>query len=138
MNSQLLTEEVRALLLGVLPLFTSSYNHESSVKSTLYETYHLTFCAESQILEKWLIEQDTKTLEHYLDVLEKILALFERLVKPEALSSSNTCLVCINIFSYSVTYEATYEFPSNLDGCSEGLTSSVYPPRHIHETSCFT
>ena len=94
-------EAGEALLLGVLPLFTSALVQETStVKSSYFENFCTLFSAEAQLLETWLVEQDTKidkTSEFYLEILDNIVALFESLVADQLLATSNNSVyfVCI-------------------------------------------
>jgi hypothetical protein len=94
----LAAEEGEALLLAILPLFTSNLEQDNSVKSSYFENFCTLFSAEAQILETWLIEKDTKinkTSEYYLEILENILTLFEDLVIDDILTDSSTSfLVC--------------------------------------------
>jgi hypothetical protein len=100
-DESLAIEEGEALLLGILPLFTSTLGQVKSAKNSYFENFCTLLCAEAQLLETWLIEQDTRintTSEYYLDILENILTLFERLVSPEVLhSSSHSSLVCTTL-----------------------------------------
>lgn len=108
MDDELVAEAGEALLLAILPLFTSTLGQDKSVKSSYFENFCTLFSAEAQLLETWLIEQDAKidkTSEFYLEILENILVLFESLVGEDVSASSNNAIpfVCnaksVNRFS---------------------------------------
>jgi hypothetical protein len=96
MDDELLVAEAcEALLLGILPLFTSTPSQEKSAKSSYFENFCTLFSAEAQLLEAWLIEQDAKIdkrSEFYLEILANILTLFESLVDDDVSASSNNAM----------------------------------------------
>jgi hypothetical protein len=88
-------EAGEALLLGVLPLFTSTLSQDTSVKSSYFKNSCAFFSTEAQLLETWLVEQETKidkTSEFYLKILDNIIALFESRVGDEFSASSNNTI----------------------------------------------
>ena len=96
MDDELLVAEAgEALLLGILPLFTSTLGQNKSAKSSYFENFCSLFSAEAQIFETWLIEQESKidkTSEFYLEILDNVLALFESLVGDGVSASSNNAI----------------------------------------------
>jgi len=83
--------EGEALLLYILPLFTSSISLVTSHPNIYFVNFWTLFCAEAQILESWLVEDGSninKQSESYLDILENILGLFESLVSEGVFSPS--------------------------------------------------
>ena len=89
----LAADECEALLIGILPLFTSTQGPDNSVKSSYFENFCTLFSAEAQLLETWLIDQDSqiyKSSESYHEILDNILSLFERLVSDEVLAGSSS------------------------------------------------
>jgi hypothetical protein len=96
MDDELLIAEAgEALLLGILPLFTSTLGQDKSVKSLYFENFCTLFSIEAQLLETWLIKQDAKidkTSEFYLKILDNILALFKSLVGDDVSASSNNAI----------------------------------------------
>lgn len=105
MDDELLVAEAgEALLLGILPLFTFTLNQENCVKSSYFENFCTLFSTEAQLLETWLIEQDTKidkTSKFYLEILDNILALFESLVGDDVSASSNNTIPFVCNFKQS-------------------------------------
>lgn len=94
----LVAEAGEALLLRILPLFTSTLGQDKSVKSSYFENFCTLFSAEAQLLETWFIEQDAKidkASEFYLEILDNILALFEGLVSDDVSPGSNNTIVFV-------------------------------------------
>jgi hypothetical protein len=88
-----------ALLIGILPLFTTTHRQDNSAKSSYFENFCTLFSAEAVLLETWLIDQNSqiyKSSETYLEILDNILSLFESLVSDQVLVSLSSArpLVC--------------------------------------------
>lgn len=104
-------EAGEALLLSVLPLFTSTLSQTASVKSSYFENFCTLFAVEAQLLETWLIEQDTKidkTSEFYLEILDNIIALFESLVGSELSASPKNTIHFVRNFKHSNYFGCTF------------------------------
>jgi hypothetical protein len=96
--------EGEALLLSVLPLVTSSTGLVTSDQNIYALNFWTLFCAEAQILESCLIDEESridKRSTFYLDTLEQILRLFESLVNESVLSPIDVSLVCNFATSWS-------------------------------------
>lgn len=93
-NDAQVAEEGRRLLLDILPLFASNPDRVDSTKDLYFQAYYYMICTEAKILEDFLKDCNTKASQ-YADILEKVLKLFENLVKPDILSRTNSFPVCI-------------------------------------------
>jgi hypothetical protein len=82
-----------ALLRDILPHFTAGYLHNARGTTSLDPTVDI-ICGEALRLEIWLGDQNAKRLDEHIETLERVLVVFEGLVKPKALlSCQSECLV---------------------------------------------
>ena len=97
--------EGRSLLLDILPLFTLNPDRVDSTKGPWFQSYYPIICSEAKILEDLLNESSTKHPQ-YAEILNRILKLFESLVKPDILSSCKSSLVCCSPRTLIHQYES--------------------------------